>query len=81
MDDAAPGRHPLHVAGAEPAAVAGGILMLHFSFEHIGHGLEPAMRVIGRTDGLARSVLDRSHFVEEQDRHGENQPRGRDTAR
>ena len=73
--------HPLHVARTEPAAVAGRILVLHFSVEQIGHGLEPAMRMMGRAYSFARSALDRSHFVEQQERHGANQPKGRDAAR
>ena len=70
MHDAAPGRHPLHIAGPEPAAVAGGILVLHLAVEHIGHRLEAAVRMVRRAEGLARRVVDRPHLVEQQERVG-----------
>ena len=47
--------------------MAGGVLVLHLSVEEVRHCLESAMRMIGRADGLARRVVDRSHLVEEQE--------------
>src|SRR4029078_8450865 len=40
VDDARARRHPLDVAGAEHATVAGRVLMLHLSLEDVRHGLE-----------------------------------------
>ena len=39
--------------------------------QHVGHGLEAAVRVVGRALGLARRVLDGAHVVEQQERVGE----------
>ena len=68
MDDAAPGGHPLHVAGSEPAAMSSGILVLHFAFEHVSNRLEAPMGVIRSADRLAGRVIDRSHLVDEEER-------------
>ena len=68
MDDAGPGGHPLHVAGSEPAAMSGGILVLHLAFEHVGDRLEPPMGVIRSADRLAGRVIDRPHLVDEEER-------------
>jgi hypothetical protein len=65
----------LHVAGPEPAAVAGRIRVLHLAVEQVGHGLEAAVRMIGRADRLARPVIRRSHLVEQQERVGMAQTR------
>ena len=46
VKDAAAGRHPLHVARADAAASAGGVLMLHFALVDDGHGLEAAVRML-----------------------------------
>src|SRR5712691_8510403 len=43
MEDAAPGRHPLHVPGAECAAVAQAVAVLHGPVEDVGDGFDPAM--------------------------------------
>src|SRR3954462_5925430 len=42
----APGRHPLHVARAQHAVRAGVVAMLERSFQHEGHGLHAAMRML-----------------------------------
>jgi len=73
-----PGRHPLDVAGGDPAAVPGGVLVLERSLEHVGHRLEPAVRMIGRSHGLARAVVGRTHLVEEEKRIHQIQSRGRE---
>ena len=74
MDDAVTRRHPLHVAGPDAAAIAGAVFMDELAFEHVGHGLEAAMRVIGRAHGLARPVVGRTHLVEQQERIDDLQP-------
>ena len=45
MDDAAPRRHPLDVAGRDGAAVAHAVAVLHGSGEDVRDGLDPAMRM------------------------------------
>ena len=67
VHDAGAGGHPLHVAGADVPAVAGGVLVLPVALEQVGDGLEPAVRMVGRAHRLARAVLDRAHLVEEQE--------------
>src|SRR5438874_6787270 len=46
MQDAAPGRHPLHVAGAQHAVCTGVIAVLERAVEHEGHRLHAAMRML-----------------------------------
>ena len=45
MQDAAAGGHPLHVAGAELAAVAEAVAMIDIAGQHVGDGLDAAMRM------------------------------------
>jgi len=42
--------------------------MTHVAVEHVGDRFEAAMRMIRRAFRLARRVVDRSHFVEQQER-------------
>ncbi len=42
--------------------------MAEASLEHVGHGFEAAMRMVGRAAGRAGRVLDGPHFVEQQER-------------
>jgi hypothetical protein len=44
--------------------------VLHLAVEQIRDGLETAVRVVGRADGLARAVDDRAHLVEHEERVG-----------
>jgi hypothetical protein len=44
--------------------------VLHLAVEQVGDGLEAAVRMVGRTLGLARAVLDRAHLVEHEERVG-----------
>ena len=74
MDDAVAGRHPLHVASADAAAVAGTVLVLELAFDHVGDGLEAAMRMIGRAHRLTGRVIGRPHLVEQQERIDDLQP-------
>ena len=67
VQDAAPGGHPLHVAGAEQAAVAEAVAVLDVAGQHIGDGLDAAMRVPGKTGEIfARPVV--AEIVEQQER-------------
>ncbi len=45
VNDAAPRRHPLDVAGGDGAAIAHAVAMLHGSRQHVRDGLDPAVRV------------------------------------
>src|SRR5689334_726732 len=45
MNDSAAGGHPLHIAGTDDSIVAHAVAMLHGSRQHIGDGLDAAMRV------------------------------------
>ena len=45
MDDPAPRRHPLNVAGRDAALVPHAIGVIHGSGQHVGDGLDAAMRM------------------------------------
>ena len=45
MEDAAAGRHPLHVAGAEAAAIAEAVAVFDRAGQHVGDRLDAAMRM------------------------------------
>src|SRR5258708_26617285 len=67
MHDAAAGGHPLHVAGAKRAAIAEAVAMLDRAREHVGDGLDAAMRMPRK----ARAVIFRpvvAEIVEQQKR-------------
>ena len=49
MNDAAAGGHPLHVAGGDGAVVAHAVAVLDGSGEHVGDGLDAAMRMPGKS--------------------------------
>jgi hypothetical protein len=67
VDDAAARVHPLHIARAQMAAVAHMVLVQHVPGEHVGDGLEPAVRMRRKTfDVLARLVA--AELVEHQER-------------
>ena len=67
VDDAATGRHPLHVARAEMSTVAEVILVQHVPREHVGHSLETAVRM-GREplDVFVRAVA--AELIEHEER-------------
>src|SRR5271165_4189917 len=69
MDDPACGRHPLDVARADHAAIAGGIAVLDFAVIDDGHRLEAAMRVLAdpAPQGRRREPM-RARIVEQQER-------------
>ena len=50
MNHAAAGRHPLHVARTQHVGIAERVAMLVLAGEHVRHGLEAAMRMIGRAE-------------------------------
>ena len=61
------GGHPLHVAALEVAAVAEVILVAHVAVEHVGHGLEAAMRMRREAGDVVVGVV-RRELVEHQER-------------
>ena len=49
VQDAAAGRHPLHVAGGHFAFVAQTVAVLDRAGQHISDGLDPAVRMPGKS--------------------------------
>ena len=69
MHDAAAGRHPLHVARAEIAAIAQAVAVLDIAGENISDGLDAAMRMPGEAGAIiVRPVV--AEIVEQQERIG-----------
>ena len=67
MDDAAAGGHPLHAARLEQADVADAVAMPHAALEHDRHGLEAAVRMVGKAaDVVGRGIA--AEGVEHQER-------------
>jgi hypothetical protein len=48
VHDAASGGHPLHVTGAQGAGVAEAVAMFDGTGQHIGNGLDAAVRMPGK---------------------------------
>ena len=67
MQDAAAGRHPLHVAGAERAAVAEAVAVVDRAGEHVGDGLDAAMRMPREAGEVVVRVVV-AEIVEQQER-------------
>ena len=62
-----PGGHPLHAARLEQADVADAVAVAHAALEHDRHGLEAAVRMVGKAaDVVARRVA--AEGVEHQER-------------
>ena len=67
VHDAAARRHPLHVAGAEVAAVAEAVAMLDVAGEHVGDGLDPAVGMPRKAGEIVvRAVV--AEVVEQEER-------------
>src|SRR6185503_13586818 len=67
MDDAAPGRHPLHAAGPEQADVALVVAVPHAASEHVCDRFEAAMRMIRKAADVIRRLV-RAELIEQQER-------------
>ena len=67
VKDAAAGGHPLHVAGAEIAAVAQAVAVLDVAGQHIGDGLDAAMRMPGKAGAILVGTVV-AEIVEQQER-------------
>ena len=57
MQDAAAGGHPLHVAGGHFAFVAEAVAVLDRTGEHVGDGLDAAMRMPGKSRKVIFRIL------------------------
>ena len=67
VDDAAAGGHPLHAARLEQADVADAVAVAHAALEHDRHGLEAAVRMVGKAaDVVGRGIA--AEGVEHQER-------------
>src|SRR6476646_12116389 len=69
MDDAAPGGHPLDVAGCDSAAVAHAITVLHSSGEHVRDGLNSTVGVPRKSrqivfGNVVAEVVEKEEWVE-----------------
>ena len=67
MHDAAAGRHPLHVAGAEHALIAEAVAVLDLAGQDVGDRLDAAMRMPGKA-GLVLVGIVVAEIVEQQER-------------
>src|SRR5579872_2372506 len=69
MHDAAARRHPLHVAGAERAAIAQAVAMLDGAGKYVGYRLDAAMRMPRKTGEIVlRSIV--AEIVKQEERVG-----------
>ena len=67
VDDAAARRHPLDIAGAERAAIAEAVAVIDRARQHVGDGLDAAVRMPGESSlELLRSIV--AEVVEQQER-------------
>ena len=57
VNDAVGGRHPLHIARTQVAAITHMVLVAHVAIEHVGHRLEPAMRVCRKTGDVVVRIV------------------------
>ena len=80
MHQAAAGRHPLHAAGHEQALVAVVVLVAHAPVEHVGDGLEAAMRMVGEAGEVVLGAVG-AELVQHQERIEHVQLRRADHAR
>ena len=62
------GGHPLRGAVVDDAAAAVAVLVLEGAVDHVGDGLEAAVRVPRGALGLARRVVDLAHLVHVDER-------------
>src|SRR6185295_16825147 len=67
VEDAAARSHPLHVAGAEAAAIAEAVAVRHLTGEDVGDRLDAAMRMPREAGEIVGRVLV-AEIVEQQKR-------------
>mmetsp|Transcript_5844 Transcript_5844/g.22885 ORF Transcript_5844/g.22885 Transcript_5844/m.22885 type:complete len:339 (+) Transcript_5844:3134-4150(+) len=66
VDHAAASGHPLHAAVADQAFMAGRVAVAHAAVQHVGDGLETAVRVVGEAGDVVVRVV-RAEVVEHQE--------------
>jgi len=67
MQDAAPGAHPLHVAGTDDTGITETVAMGGGAIDHVGDGFDAAVRMGGEAaDGTFERVIE-GEVVEEQE--------------
>jgi hypothetical protein len=57
MDHASPGGHPLHTAVLQQAFVPGAVAVQHAPGDHVGHGFETAVRVVGKAGDVVVGLV------------------------
>src|SRR5439155_7332200 len=67
VDDAAPGRHPLHVSRPDDPAIPETVTVLHVAGEHVGDRLHSPVRVPGEAATVRRRIV-RAEVIEEEER-------------
>ena len=67
VQNAAAGRHPLHVAGGHLALVAQAVAVLDRAGQHVGDRLDPAMRMPGKSRQVILRVVV-AEIVQQQER-------------
>ncbi len=67
VDDAAAGRHPLHIAGVDHARIPHRIAMLHVSIQQVGDRLNAAVRVPGEASLELGGVIP-AEIIEKEER-------------
>jgi hypothetical protein len=72
MDDAAAGRHPVHIAGTDRLDAAHAVAMHHLAFQQIGQRRQADVRVRTHILALAAAEHRRSKMIEEDE--GANHP-------
>jgi hypothetical protein len=68
VENSGTGGHPLGRAVVDDAAAAVGVLVLEGAVDHVGDGLEAAVRVPARALGLAGRVIHFAHLVHVDER-------------
>ena len=68
VDHSGASRHPLHAARSDDRASSSGVFVHHRPVKEIGDGLESAVRMTRRTNGLARRVVSGPHLIEQEER-------------
>src|SRR3546814_9218770 len=71
--------NPLHAAGDQQALVAVVVLVAHSAVEHVGHGLEAAVRMAGATGDVVLGLVG-AELVAQQERIELRQRRAADDA-
>jgi hypothetical protein len=67
VDHAAAGGHPLHAAVLQQALVAGAVAVAHAAGDHVGDGLEAAVRMVGKAGEVVVGLV-AAERVEHQER-------------